>query len=58
MLGIVLGYVVAGNVIVETVFSWPGVGSYAFKAVRSNDFNAIQGLHPDDRDDLRHPQPR
>lgn len=44
MVGIVLGYVVAGNVIVETVFSWPGVGSYAFKAVRSNDFNAIQGF--------------
>lgn len=44
MIGIVLGYIVAGNVIVETVFSWPGVGSYAFKAVRSNDFNAIQGF--------------
>jgi peptide/nickel transport system permease protein len=44
MIGIVLGYVVAGNVIVETVFSWPGVGGYAFKAVRSNDFNAIQGF--------------
>jgi peptide/nickel transport system permease protein len=44
MVGIVLGYVVAGNVIVESVYSWPGVGSYAFKAVRSNDFNAIQGF--------------
>lgn len=44
MMGIVLGYVVAGNVIVETIFSWPGVGSYAYKAVRSNDFNAIQGF--------------
>jgi peptide/nickel transport system permease protein len=44
MLGIVLGYLLAGNVIVETVFSWPGVGQYAYGAVTSNDFNAIQGF--------------
>jgi len=44
MLGIVLGYLLAGNVIVETVFSWPGVGRYAYQAVTSNDFNAIQGF--------------
>lgn len=44
MMGIVLGYLLAGNVIVETVFSWPGVGRYAFGAVTSNDFNAIQGF--------------
>lgn len=43
-LGIVLGYLLAGNVIVETVFSWPGVGRYAYQAVTSNDFNAIQGF--------------
>ncbi len=44
MMGIVLGYLLAGNVIVETVFSWPGVGRYAYGAVTSNDFNAIQGF--------------
>jgi peptide/nickel transport system permease protein len=44
MMGIVLGYLLAGNVIVETVFSWPGVGRYAYNAVTSNDFNAIQGF--------------
>lgn len=44
MMGIVLGYLLAGNVIVETVFSWPGIGRYAFGAVTSNDFNAIQGF--------------
>jgi ABC-type dipeptide/oligopeptide/nickel transport system permease component len=44
LVGIVLGYLVAGNVIVEQLFSWPGIGRYAFQAVTSNDFNAIQGF--------------
>lgn len=44
MMGIVLGYLMAGNVIVEVVFSWPGIGRYAYGAVTSNDFNAIQGF--------------
>lgn len=44
MMGIVLGYLLAGNVIVEVVFSWPGIGRYAYGAVTSNDFNAIQGF--------------
>ena len=43
-LGIVVGYLVAGSVVVELVYSWPGIGKYAFGAVRSNDFNAIQGF--------------
>jgi peptide/nickel transport system permease protein len=44
MLGIVFGYLVSGSVIVEQVFSWPGIGRYAFESVTSNDFNAIQGF--------------
>jgi peptide/nickel transport system permease protein len=44
LIGIVLGYLVAGNVIVEQLFSWPGIGRYAYSAVTSNDFNAIQGF--------------
>jgi peptide/nickel transport system permease protein len=43
-LGIVLGYLVAGSVVVEFIYSWPGIGRYAFGAVSSNDFNAIQGF--------------
>lgn len=43
-LGIVFGYLVAGSVVVEFVYSWPGIGRYAFEAVSSNDFNAIQGF--------------
>jgi ABC-type dipeptide/oligopeptide/nickel transport system permease component len=44
LLGIVLGYLVAGSVIVETLFSWPGIGRYAYGALTANDFNAIQGF--------------
>ncbi|MFV1858542.1 MAG: ABC transporter permease [Anaerolineales bacterium] len=43
-LGIVFGYLMAGNVIVERVFSWPGIGQYAWTALITNDFNALQGF--------------
>ncbi len=43
-LGIVFGYLMAGNVIVERVFSWPGIGQYAWNALVTNDFNAVQGF--------------
>jgi peptide/nickel transport system permease protein len=43
-LGIVFGYLMAGNVIVERVFSWPGIGQYAWTALITNDFNAVQGF--------------
>ena len=33
-----------GAVIVETVFSWGGVGQYAVNAIDNNDFYAIQGF--------------
>jgi ABC-type dipeptide/oligopeptide/nickel transport system permease component len=43
-LGIVFGYLMAGNVIVERVFSWPGIGQYAWTSLITNDFNAVQGF--------------
>jgi peptide/nickel transport system permease protein len=43
-LGIVFGYLMAGNVIIERVFSWPGIGHYAWTALITNDFNAVQGF--------------
>jgi peptide/nickel transport system permease protein len=44
MLGIVFGYLLGGNLIVEQVFAWPGIGQYAWKALVTNDFNAVQGF--------------
>lgn len=42
--GIVLGYLLAGNVLVETIFAWPGMGFYAWNALTGSDYDAIQGF--------------
>jgi len=44
VIGIVLGYVMAGNVIVEALFAWPGIGLYAFNGITGRDYDAIQGF--------------
>jgi peptide/nickel transport system permease protein len=43
-IGIVFGYLMAGNVVVERVFSWAGIGQYAWTALVTNDFNAVRGF--------------
>ena len=44
VVGIVLGYLLAGSVLVERIFNWPGIGLYAWNAMLSNDLAAIQGF--------------
>ena len=41
---IIIGSLFTGTVIVETVFSWPGVGQLAVGAVRSRDFQVLQAV--------------
>lgn len=43
-IGLVLGYLLGGNVIVEGLFAWPGMGGYVWNAVASKDLDAIQGF--------------
>lgn len=43
MLGIHIGGLLSGSVIVETIFSWPGVGKFAVDAILKKDFIVIQG---------------
>ncbi|MBA2519274.1 MAG: ABC transporter permease [Chloroflexia bacterium] len=38
-----IGYAIGGNVIVETVFSWPGLGRVLVRAVQSHDYPLAQG---------------
>ena len=38
-----VGYSVAGNVVVELVFSWPGLGRLLVKAVQAHDYPLAQG---------------
>jgi ABC-type dipeptide/oligopeptide/nickel transport system permease component len=41
--GISIGGLIAGTVIVENVFSWPGLGRLITKAILSRDYPVIQG---------------
>lgn len=43
LLGISLGSLLGGVVIIETIFSWPGVGKLAIEAIFSRDYPLIQG---------------
>jgi peptide/nickel transport system permease protein len=42
--GVVFGYLLGGAVLVETVFSWGGLGQYSVQSVLNADFTAIQGF--------------
>jgi ABC-type dipeptide/oligopeptide/nickel transport system permease component len=44
ILGFTFAYLITGSVLVETIFSWPGIGSYAVEAARSLDYPAITGV--------------
>ncbi|MCY3906346.1 MAG: ABC transporter permease [Anaerolineaceae bacterium] len=43
ILGINFGFILAGSVIVETVFAWPGVGLYLIDGISGRDFPVVQG---------------
>ncbi len=40
----VFGFAVGGEVLVEYIFAWPGLGLYAYNAILAGDFPAIQGF--------------
>ncbi|MFF5235319.1 ABC transporter permease [Dactylosporangium sp. NPDC000521] len=44
VVGIVVGFLIGGNVIVEFLFSWPGMGRYAYDGLQSNDLEVLQGF--------------
>lgn len=41
--GLILGSLLAGAVLTETVFSWPGIGRWLVQAVLSRDYPVLQG---------------
>lgn len=43
-LGMVFSFLLGANVLVEKVFSWPGIGSYAIQALVASDYAAVQGF--------------
>ncbi|MCJ2091154.1 ABC transporter permease [Methylobacterium sp. J-072] len=42
--GVHLGGLMGGAVVVETVYSWPGLGRLAFEAVMARDFSVLLGV--------------
>lgn len=44
ILGLSLPILVSGSVVVETVFSWPGMGQVAFNAARARDIPLVLGV--------------
>jgi peptide/nickel transport system permease protein len=43
-LGMVFGFMLGSSVIVEKVFGWPGIGSYAIDSLTASDYAPIQGF--------------
>lgn len=44
ILGTSIGQLLAGSVIVETIFSWPGIGKFVIDAISNRDYPVIQGF--------------
>ena len=44
MLGLQFGWLLGGTILVEAVFSWPGIGLYAFESFKTFDYGPIQAL--------------
>jgi peptide/nickel transport system permease protein len=44
VIGLVFANVLTGTVLVETIFAWPGIGQYAYRAAVNLDLPAIMGV--------------
>lgn len=43
IIGMVLGSLLTGTVIVETIFDWPGIGRLLFESIQNRDYPVVQG---------------
>lgn len=42
VIGLQVGFLLGGSVLIETIFSWPGLGQLIFQAIAARDFKVIQ----------------
>src|SRR5262249_34052324 len=45
--GLQVGFLLGGSVLVETIFSWPGLGQVIFQAIAARDFKGAHGMGPE-----------
>jgi len=43
MVGVQMSFLLAGAVLTETIFSWPGVGNWLIHSIERRDYPALQG---------------
>jgi ABC-type dipeptide/oligopeptide/nickel transport system permease component len=43
LIALSIGYIVAGSILIETVFSWPGIGRAVYESVLQRDYPMLQG---------------
>jgi len=43
VVGLQFGTLLAGAIVTETIFSWPGIGRLTVQAIQSRDFPLLQG---------------
>lgn len=44
IVGIQMGALLGGSIVIETVFSWPGLGTLVIRSIEQRDYPLIQGL--------------
>ena len=44
MIAVLYGYLLGGTVLVEFVFSWPGMGKYAIDSINSSDYAPVMAV--------------
>jgi peptide/nickel transport system permease protein len=44
LIGVIFGFLMGGNVVIELVFGWPGIGNYAVTSLMSKDAQPIQSF--------------
>src|SRR5271170_8320175 len=43
VLGLLFGALLAGAIVTETIFSWPGIGRLTISAISNRDYSLLQG---------------
>jgi peptide/nickel transport system permease protein len=42
--GVLLGSLLGGSIVTESVFNWPGIGTLLLQAIQQRDYGIVQGV--------------